>query len=84
MNPPITGSHARCWCVSANRWQGTFAQWVQQQQGGRAFLSAAAVVTSSRGAVAMWVENVLCLVEVSHVASCCRMQRPRCTLEGEH
>lgn len=30
-----------------------------------------------------WVENVLCSVEVSHVARCCRVQRPRSTSEGE-
>lgn len=84
MSPPIRGSHARCRCASVNHWWGTFVRWVQQQRSGRVLPSGAVVVTSGRRAAAMWVENVLCFMEVSHVARCCRMQRPCFTLEGEY
>lgn len=74
----------RCWCVGSNGWRVPLAQWVQQQQGGGGLLSTAVAVTSGRGAAATWEENVLCLLEMSHVARCCRMQRPCSTLKGEH
>lgn len=60
----------------------TFAQWVQQLWGGCVFLCAATVVTASKGAAAMWVENLLCLVQLSHVARCCCTQRSCSMLEG--
>lgn len=68
-------------CILGALWRryvSTNGCWGRSVLRGRCMLlSAAATVTSSRGAAATWVENVLCLVEVSHATRCCPVQRPR-------
>lgn len=89
----LSSGAAVCWCISVGAFvlvyqckllSGHICSVSAAAVDGCAFLSAATLVTSSKTAAALWVENVLCLAEVSHVARCCRMQTPCSMLEGEH
>lgn len=71
-NSPIKGSHGRCWCkllaehmcsvgAAAEGWTGV--------------LSPATAGSFRGGAAAVWVENVLSWLELSHAARHCPVQR---------